>query len=260
MEPRFYVEEFWKESNLLQFIISLCDAVHLLHTKSIIHRDIKPTNILIKKPIGESFIQPFFIDFNTSMRSGSQLSTGGTDSYLPPEVLLKKRTEPKEDDDLFAIAKVVAEILYGIGTDLKKENEYHPLIESDIPSELPKIISKALSLKPEERYRDAKEFFDAVEECITENRQIHEPEEDDTSEVGTGEIAYIRENKNRILIDILKVLGGDNLIKVRKEVKDKVSFIFSSLSQGSTKSYNLQNEILQLRSDALPLSFRKAIS
>ena len=243
--------EFWEKDFILQFIKFLCDAVHMLHKKNIIHRDLKPSNILIKKPPGEMYIKPFIIDFNTSMRSGSQDSTGGTDSYLPPEVRSGNRKKPDEADDLWAIAKVIAEIIFGKNTEIENGVKKHGLVDFQIPDELTKAILKALSPNLDDRFEDAASFRVEIDKIIS-SMSNDKGFSDDYIILDSDELIWIRENKTKILWDLINTFSGENELPVLKEKKDRVSSIYSSLYQDSTQSFDLKDEIVRLGIDAIP--------
>jgi len=251
--PQKEIPEFWEYITFVNFILYICDAVHMLHKQDIIHRDLKPANILLKNPYGETAIKPFFIDFNTSSRSGDQLCLGGTESYLPPEVLSEKRKISDPADDLWAVAKIVFELLFGIGQQIKGGLETHSLIDFSPPTELTEHLLKALSAKPNDRFLNAEEFHNAFINCFPiEGIGTEEPEEEDLF-ISSDEIIWIRENKSRIVGDIIKVLSGENEIPVFKEIKDHVSSIYSSLYQDDTESFDLKDEIVRLGTNAIPV-------
>jgi serine/threonine protein kinase len=248
---KIQLPEFWEKDYLLEFIRFMCDAVHMLHKKNIIHRDIKPSNILIKKPSGEKYIKPFFIDFNTSLRAGSQEPTGGTNSYLPPEVRSGKRKEPDEADDLWAIAKIIAELIYGKNIKIEDNIEKHGQISFKIPDHFTQAILKALTPDPKNRFPDAKslraEFDDIISSMVK-----HEKDAEADVLLDSDEIIWIRENKTKILRDLISTFCGENELPVLKEIKDRVSSIYSSLYQDTTQSFDLADEIVRLGTDAIP--------
>jgi len=249
--PKSQLPEFWNRETVLEFIKFMCDAVHMLHRKKIIHRDLKPSNILIKKPIGEKYIKPFFIDFNTSMESGRLESTGGTDTYLPPEVRSGSRKAPDEADDLWAIAKIISELVFGKNVKITEGVQKHKLIKFDIPSEFTKAVIKALSPNPKERFLDAASLRSEFDNIIA-----HMLEDEDDSEgsvnLNSDEIIWIRESKTRILRDLINAFCGENELSVLKETNDRISSVYSSLYQDVTQSFDLKDEISRLGVDAIP--------
>jgi serine/threonine protein kinase len=249
--PKIQLPEFWKKNTVLEFIKCLCDAVHMLHKNNIIHRDLKPSNILIKKPSGERYIKPFIIDFNTSMTSGIQVSSGGTDSYLPPEVRSGRREKADEADDLWAIAKIISELIFGKDEKIAEGVQKHRLIDFAIPNEFVKIVIKALAPNPEERFMDASNLKDAFDEIIS-NMIKNGDDSEGYLTLTSDEIIWIRENKTKILLDLISSSCAENELPVLKETKDRVSSVYSSLYQDFTQSFDLKEEIIRLGVDAIP--------
>lgn len=253
--PSCIAYDFWDKPNLFQFILSLSEALWMLHKLDIIHRDIKPSNILLKKKYSEKVAQPFFIDFNTSLQSGIQSSLGGTNSYLPPEVIIDTKRNPHKLDDLWAIARIIAEIIYGKDRNITDKVKPHKYISFDISESLSSIIKKALSLSPEKRFQSAEEFHRELEKCL-----FIDTVQPNTGKEGIGENSYVnsdkviwaRENELRIRRDILTLMSGEDEIPLFKEIKNNVGFLFSTLTSENTQSFELKAEVIRLGTDAIP--------
>jgi tetratricopeptide (TPR) repeat protein len=145
-------------------------AVHYAHSQGVIHRDIKPGNILVDRT-GRTFLVDFGLAKQTDARGASL--TGmilGTPAYMSPEQAhgdvhrVDARTDvyglgatlytlvsgrpPFPDDSLYATVRRVIE-----------EDPPNPSrIAADVPRELELIILKAMAKEPERRYRSAEEF------------------------------------------------------------------------------------------------------
>jgi serine/threonine protein kinase len=252
--PKMELLEFWEQDVFFQFILDLCDAVRLLHKCEIIHRDIKPANILLKKSAGEEHIKPFLLDFNTSARCGTVTCMGGTECYLPPEVVSGKRTEPRIADDLWALSLVIWELLFGIGQKVDKKLDPHRLLGFKPPTKFMDIVFLALSAREEDRYLDAETFYNDFNEALFEYKvEIGVEKVDDKRLFFTqDQVIWAQESKPRINEDILGVLSGENEIPVLKETKDRVAFIYSLIIQEESSSFNLKSEIEQLGTKAIP--------
>jgi len=211
---------------------------------------------MIKKPSGGTAIKPFFIDFNTSMELGSSESLGGTESYLPPEVLSGRRKLPDKADDLWALAKIIGDLIFGKNVAINDDIRPHTLINFDFAPEFIRCIIKALSPKPEDRYLNSAELKSELDAIIDGMLDEHIDDLDGVSEnpmcVSTDEIVWVRESKIRILRDLINIFCGENELPVLKETIDRVSSIFSSLYQDTTQSFDLKNEVVRLGSDAIP--------
>ena len=257
IESKDVIAEFWSKEPFAEFILNVCEALILLHRNEIIHRDLKPGNILLKKSPGDSYIKPFFLDFNTSTRSGSQKAVGGTEGYLPPEVISGKRKNPDVIDDLWGISRIILELIYGIGSKIDSIKNYQQLIDSEIPNGTEDFLSKALSLNPDERYQSADELYEAIRSCLIvvkggEQEIEKGDEKTDNIEISKDEVLWARESKFRIYYDIIEILAGETEIPFYKEINDKVTFIYSSFAQDDTQSFDLEDEIISLGVNAIP--------
>jgi serine/threonine protein kinase len=149
----------------VEIIYLVSHALDYAHKLGIIHRDIKPTNILLRKDG-----VPKITDFGTAQPPGkiSLENIAGTPGYMAPE-LLKDGTVIKPGD-IFSLGCVLYKLLSGnspfFGPDtyaiVEKTLEEEPALltelRSDIPESLEKTIKKALAKDPAERYQDCLAF------------------------------------------------------------------------------------------------------
>jgi serine/threonine protein kinase len=159
--------------------IQICSALHVAHKNGVIHRDIKPQNILINDEdvvkIVDFGIARSSIDLSTSGSSKEITKTGvivGTPEYLSPEQVDGSKTLDNRTD-IFSVGVVLYEMFTGdipfkgntaIATILKRINE-DPLplskINPKLPPELDRIVVKtAMAKNVEERYKDILELSD----------------------------------------------------------------------------------------------------
>ena len=239
------IPEFWKRDSFFNFILGICTAVRTLHKHEIVHRDLKPSNILLKKLPGDEYIKPFFLDFNTSVWKGKNLCPGGTEKYLPPEINAGTRKEITDADDLWAIAKIIWELIFGVDTSVEKGRTPHKLFDFILPENLIDVLLKALSPRQKERYSNATEFHKAIELILS-------PSYSESTHSVSDEIIWANENTNKIKYDITEVLIGEREIPILKETKDNVAFMFSLLLQKDTQTFDLKNDIMQLGTKAIP--------
>ena len=164
-----------------QVLKSLIEA----HQRGIIHRDIKPENIMLIDIPGEKKEFVKVLDFgigkatgtdSESMKQLTQTGTGiGTPSYMAPELLRGKSVGPWSD--LYSTGLILIELLSG---KVAVFGETPIVIAAmqlmpgpvEIPasissSQLVPVIQKATAKEKNERYQNAEEFLDAMEEIFS---------------------------------------------------------------------------------------------
>lgn len=145
----------------------LCSGLAAIHNTGIIHRDIKPENILFSSS-GKVKISDFGISFTSEFtRVTSNGSLVGTINYMAPEYVERGIFDPRSD--LFSLGVMLYELVtgslpYGYSKSLeellsKMASGFKPASElrAECPYKLSNLISKLLSLVPEERFQSASE-------------------------------------------------------------------------------------------------------
>ena len=162
----------------LKIINSVLNALDYAHSQSIIHRDIKPGNLLIEGYKS----RPIIVDFGLAQVSQKpdEASTmiSGTPKYMAPEQILNSEVDGRAD--IYATATMLYEMLTPepLFSDIKsiqdllarKINQKNGLfakmpseINPGLNKEMDRILSKALSFDPETRYATCREFRDQLE-------------------------------------------------------------------------------------------------
>jgi serine/threonine protein kinase len=161
----------------LHLIGQLSYAVHHAHSRGVLHRDLKPGNLMVVGPTETLKVLDFGMAKIVAADHAESvaLSTGnviwGTAKYMAPERVTGTNTDPRTD--LYAIGCIAFELLTGAAPFSGSANEIlhaHLLMPPPLPSsrrsgivpELDRVIVRCLEKKPEDRYQTAAELFAAL--------------------------------------------------------------------------------------------------
>ena len=151
----------------------VCRALEAAHSEGVIHRDLKPQNIMLDKT-GRAYVMDFGIARSTLTPGMTQ--TGaliGTPDYMSPE---QAKGQPLDSrSDLFSVGIIFYELLSGqipfnadttMGKLWKRTSEpARPLADLDksIPQPLSEIVRKCLEVDPQKRFASAAELLRQIE-------------------------------------------------------------------------------------------------
>jgi tetratricopeptide (TPR) repeat protein/tRNA A-37 threonylcarbamoyl transferase component Bud32 len=172
------------QEKIFSTFLKICDALAYAHSKGIIHRDIKSTNIMLGS-YGEVYVMDWGIakckeeekepDFFLNTRPSRSLffqtmGSFGTPGYMAPE---QARNAHKVDTraDIYSLGKLLEECFTGITPSEAKKREAQKFIPKSeesknalsIPKEIQAIIEKATEEQREKRYSSIKAFIEDLE-------------------------------------------------------------------------------------------------
>jgi serine/threonine-protein kinase len=158
-----------------RILMDVADALAYAHAHGVVHRDIKPDNIMLERSTGRAVVTDFGIA--RAAAGDSRLTvTGvaiGTPAYMSPEQALGER-ELDGRSDIYSLGIIGYQMLAG-EPPFKAANTPAMLVKHvsetprpleqlrpDVPRELVNAIARALAKKPEDRWADAGAFRDAL--------------------------------------------------------------------------------------------------
>jgi eukaryotic-like serine/threonine-protein kinase len=173
----------------LRLIREIADALAYAHSRGVVHRDVKPENILLQGD--HALLADFGIAsaIDTATDQSRLTGTGmglGTPCYMAPEQVLAGQLTPDARSDIYALGVVAYEILTGLQP-FPDRSSPHAIVAQlntapppvatlrrDVPVSVSAAITRALSLSPNERQSTAAEFREAirVSDPAVESRRV----------------------------------------------------------------------------------------
>lgn len=160
-------------SDVVNIVERLCHALDEAHEQNVVHRDLKPGNILLDK-YGQAFLADFGL---AKIAEGSQSSLGkkyivGTPAYMSPEQALGEKVDLRSD--VYAMGVIAFQLLTG-RLPFDHANPMRLLmlhvdapvldmltLNPQLPPAIKMAIEKALAKKPQERFETAGKFTEAL--------------------------------------------------------------------------------------------------
>ena len=159
-----------------QLVATISEALHYAHRKGLVHRDVKPANILIDAS-GKAYVA----DFGLALKEedfGKGAAFAGTPAYMSPEQARCEGHRVDGRSDIFSLGVVLYELLTAsrpFRGDTRSELldqiaavEARPprQVDDTIPRELERICLKALSKRAADRYTTAKDMADDLKHFL----------------------------------------------------------------------------------------------
>jgi serine/threonine-protein kinase len=167
--------------SVLSILARVAEALACAHRNSVVHRDVKPANV-IYEPVTDLVK---VMDFGVArLTDASKTKTGmvlGSPSYMSPEQLLGRKVDGRSD--LFSLGVMLYQLACGrlpfvaesMGRLMYKiTNEPAPDVRSvnpQVPDDVVTVIERAMSKSAEQRYQTADEMARDLRACLDRLRQ-----------------------------------------------------------------------------------------
>jgi serine/threonine protein kinase/formylglycine-generating enzyme required for sulfatase activity len=170
---------------VIDWLAQVASALDFAHASGIVHRDVKPDNILRRTSDGRLFLADFGLVFshgdNDDPRLTATNTSVGTTYYMAPEQVDVSHGDITPVTDIYALGIVAYELLTGhvpfTGSkqDIKEAHRYQDLPDDrHLPDEVLAVLRRACAKVPGNRYRSAGAFVEALRnwEADPENLEL----------------------------------------------------------------------------------------
>ncbi|HLA77731.1 MAG TPA: serine/threonine-protein kinase [Vicinamibacteria bacterium] len=163
----------WREA--LRIVARLADALHTAHSQGIVHRDVKPANVMLL-PNG----QPKIMDFGIAKVPASQLTAAGqlfgTPANMSPEQALGEPLDARSD--LFSLGTVLYELLTGrrpffadtltgmLAQVVQQDPPPPRSLAPGLPADADYLSARSLAKAREQRYPDGRSLAEDIEDLL----------------------------------------------------------------------------------------------
>jgi serine/threonine-protein kinase len=188
LKDYFDANERFDLKTAFRLMIELLDALEFAHEAGIIHRDIKPGNVMIEAG-GHAKLTDFGVarvtdaggDQGEATRAGAMV---GTPSYMSPEQIQGQPIDRRTD--IFSAGIIFYQFLTGqkpfegtqfvLQQKIVMEDPVWPSSIVQVPSEFDRVVARALAKEVEQRYQTARGFADSLKR-ILEGKPPEDPDE-----------------------------------------------------------------------------------
>lgn len=166
----------------LRILVGVCNAIEYAHSRGILHRDLKPDNVLLG-----AFGEVYVVDWGIAMAvPGASTVPGvpapadsdhvcGTPAYMGPELASGRGSQQGPATDVYLLGAILHQLLVGEPPHLadsafamltKAYLSKPPEFQGPVPAELAAICTRAMAADPTKRYGTVRELHDALESFL----------------------------------------------------------------------------------------------
>ncbi|MDZ8187510.1 MAG: protein kinase [Nostoc sp. ChiSLP02] len=174
----------WSESQVIQLLEEILGILEFVHRQGVIHRDIKPDNIIRRASDNKLVL----VDFGAVKQVRTQMVTAGgqasatvvigTPGYMPTE---QGQGKPRPNSDIYSLGIIAIQALTGLqATELQEDPETGEIIwqhSVTVNPQLAAVLTKMVRYHFKDRYQTATEALQACREAINPVAALSAPQE-----------------------------------------------------------------------------------
>ncbi len=171
-----------KSQDAITYAIQIGEALHEAHGHGIVHRDVKPENIMVNTKSQIKVMDFGLAKLKGSLKLTRTSSTVGTLAYMAPEQIEGGEVDAR--GDIFSFGIVLYEMLTGnlpfrgeheaamMYSIINEEPESLLKFRPDLPADLDRIVHRALEKDPEDRYQSVADMVSELRKTLKQSTRV----------------------------------------------------------------------------------------
>ncbi len=204
LERRLRVSPPMPPKDLVRLFLRVADGLAAAHARGIVHRDVKPANILVRPDDS-----PVLVDFGLAAVADGE-EAGYTALFAAPEQAHDLRADARSD-----VYSLAASLYYSLAYADERRRKPYLFAEELVPARLRGVLRRAMERDPERRYPNAGAFRDALRAAVTTGgeeaeRRRQEAERQEREREEEEERQHEAEERRKFvegICDLAKIMG-----------------------------------------------------
>jgi len=158
----------------VEVLVQVCNAVAHAHQRGVLHRDVKPANVLLGD-LGEVYLADWGVALKKAEAAATPVRLVGTPAYLAPEMVTGDARLVDERTDVYLVGATLYEVLTHapphVGTSLREVMQHafecpEPQLFPDAPPLLAAVCRRAMAADPSKRFASATALRDELQRFL----------------------------------------------------------------------------------------------